>query len=235
MRLDKFVCKSTQLNRAQAIDVINQGLVWVNGVAIVNNAAQVHEQNEICLSGEVLTLRPFRYVLIHKPMATICSNVDEQYPSIFSALDLERCCELHIAGRLDADTTGLVLATDDGRWSFNIMRPTKRCEKVYRVGLAQPIALDAAAKFAHGVALQGEAQLTLPATLEVISAQDVRLTITEGKFHQVKRMFAAIGNRVVSLHREKIGGITLDVRVGQWRALTATEIRLFASESELDA
>ena len=166
---------------------------------------------------------------MHKPADTICSNIDEAYPSLFNHIDVEKVSELHIAGRLDADTTGLVLVTDDGRWSFNIITPTKQCEKVYRVGLSHPIVDDVALKFENGVKLQGEQQLTLPARLEVINPKEVLLTITEGKFHQVKRMFAAVGNRVVSLHREKIGKICLDVDVGQWRYLTADEVQSFTN------
>jgi len=229
MRLDKFVCKSTALTRSEATAQINAGRVKVNGEAVVKERTQVHESNRITLDGVVLAPRPFRYILLHKPAGTVCSNIDEAYPSVFRCLDLERTDELHIAGRLDADTTGLVLITDDGRWSFDIIRPDQRCEKVYRVGLSQPIADDVADRFKRGLPLQGEDQLTLPARLQIVTPTEVLLTITEGRFHQVKRMFAAVGNRVVSLHREKIGKINLDIDVGQWRALTKDEVLSFSS------
>ncbi|MBR9859099.1 MAG: 16S rRNA pseudouridine(516) synthase, partial [Gammaproteobacteria bacterium] len=115
--------------------------------------------------------------------------------------------------------------TDDGRWSFNIIRPQQQCEKVYRVGLRDPLAENVAERFAQGLLLQGESAPTLPAGLEVVSAREVLLTITEGRFHQVKRMFAAVGNRVISLHREQIGSLKLDVESGQWRHLTTDEVR----------
>lgn len=232
MRLDKFVCKSTMLSRAQATAAICDGHVVVNHVVIVDVSTQVHEDNHICLKGEVLTARKSRYILMHKPADTICSNIDEAYPSLFNYIDVENASELHVAGRLDADTTGLVLVTDDGRWSFNIITPTKHCQKVYRVGLSRPISDDVAAKFAHGVQLQGEQQLTRPAILEIVTPKEVLLTITEGKFHQVKRMFAAVGNRVVSLHRESIGAIQLDIEVGQWRYLTDNEVNSFINIAE---
>jgi 16S rRNA pseudouridine516 synthase len=165
---------------------------------------------------------------MHKPAGTICSNIDEAYPSLYNYLEVDKVSELHIAGRLDADTTGLVLITDDGRWSFNITAPTKQCRKVYRVSLSKDIADDVASKFGQGIALQGEQGLTHPATLEVISPKEVLLTLTEGKFHQVKRMFAAVGNRVVSLHRQQIGDIVLDVELKQWRYLTQDEVQSFA-------
>ena len=228
MRLDKFVCKSTRLTRDQATAMIADGCVVVNDDVICDVATQVHEDNHICLNGDRLTARASRYILMHKPADTICSNIDEAYPSLFNYIDVENASELHVAGRLDADTTGLVLVTDDGRWSFNIITPAKLCQKVYRVGLSRPINEDIAAKFLHGVQLQGEQQLTRPAILEIVTSNEVLLTITEGKFHQVKRMFAAVGNRVVSLHREKIGAIQLDVDIGLWRYLTDDEVNSFS-------
>lgn len=233
MRVDKFVCKSTNLSRAQAVECIRGGKVVVNAVVVVESV-QVHENNTITLNGQLLKPREFRYLMLHKPANTICSNVDETYPSLFSALDIARSDELHVAGRLDADTTGLVLVTDDGRWSFDIIRPQKHCEKVYRVGLSQPIEAaqinDLTAQFTAGLQLQGEAALTRPAQLQILGPKDVLLTITEGKFHQVKRMFASIGKRVVSLHREKIGEVSLGVEVGAWRYLTSAEVLSFKDE-----
>lgn len=231
MRLDKFVCKSTNLSRAQVVEYILAGKVLVNAVAVFVESVQVHENNTITLNGQLLKPRAFRYLMIHKSGNTICSNLDEAYPSLFSALDIERADELHVAGRLDADTTGLVLVTDDGRWSFDIIRPQTDCKKVYRVGLSQAIEegqiIDMTAQFTAGLQLQGEGALTRPAQLHILSPKEVLLTITEGKFHQVKRMFASIGKRVVSLHREKIGEVSLDVELGAWRYLTPAEVASF--------
>ncbi|RJX73655.1 pseudouridine synthase [Vibrio sinensis] len=227
MRLDKFVCKSTEFTKVEAIQSIHAGNVSVNGQICYDEAHQVHENNTVSLEDRILTPRAFRYILLHKPAGTICSNIDEHYPSVFNYVDVENTSELHIVGRLDADTTGLVLITDDGRWSFNITVPTKQCNKVYRVGLSRPIAEEMTEQFKHGLQLQGESQLTRPATLDIVTPKEVLLTITEGKFHQVKRMFSAVGNRVVSLHREKIGQIELDIAVGQWRYLTSDEVESF--------
>lgn len=227
MRLDKFLLKSTELTRCQSLELIQAGKVNVNGEPVTAAACQVHENNQVELDGQLLIARPSRYLMLHKPANTVCSNVDETYPSVFNLLDIDRPFDLHIAGRLDADTTGLVLATDDGRWSFNIITPHKTCQKVYRVGLRDPLAAGVAARFAEGVQLQGEKDLTRPAGLEVISPQEVLLTITEGKYHQVKRMFAAVGNRVVRLHRQQVGSIKLDIEPGLWRYLTVDEISAF--------
>ncbi|WP_417594419.1 pseudouridine synthase [Oceanospirillum sp.] len=231
MRLDKFVCKSTTLTRELAREQIQQGRIQVNGRVVLSERAQVHENNCITWDGSVLTARSFRYLLLHKPAGTVCSNVDEAYPSLFNGSGIDHTEELHVAGRLDADTTGLVLITDDGRWSFEIIRPDRLCEKVYRVGLSRPISEHVAERFAAGILLQGEAKPTQPAKLEVVNSREVLLTITEGRYHQVKRMFAAVGNRVRSLHREQIGAVRLDICEGQWRNLTPDEIQSFCDRS----
>jgi 16S rRNA pseudouridine516 synthase len=229
MRLDKFICKSTELTKTQAVELIVEGRVKVNSDTVTLESAQVHENNDITLDGKELVARPFRYLLMNKPADTICSNIDEVYPSLFNYINEGNNAELHIAGRLDADTTGLVLITDDGRWSYNIITPAKKCEKVYRVGLRKPIIETESVieQFALGLQLQGEVELTRPAQLDIVAPQEALLTITEGKFHQVKRMFSAIGNKVISLHREKIGEISLDVGVGEWRYLSEDEVKSF--------
>lgn len=227
MRLDKYVCKSTDLNREQAQVSITQGAVKVNAEPVLDVKTQVHENNQVSLNNRQLKLRPFRYILLHKPANTLCSNRDEAYPSLFNFIEIEHKDELHIVGRLDVDTTGLVLITDDGHWSFNITRPSMQCEKIYQVGLSQPLAQEAIERFKEGIQLQGEAALTLPANLRFMDDKTVLLGITQGKFHQVKRMFAALGNRVLRLHRQSIGAITLDVKEGQWRYLTPVEVEYF--------
>ena len=243
MRLDKFICKSTELTRTEAKKMLKSGEVRVNGEIAKNAAMQVHENNEVTIDGNTLTPRSSRYYILHKVADSICSNVNEVYPSVLNFIDVDKAFDLHIAGRLDADTTGLVLITDDGRWSHNVISPKKECQKTYRVWLRNeiddvklPTLIE---QFTAGLQLQGEDSLTRPAILKRVEVaelidpesfqHEVLLTITEGKYHQVKRMFAAIGNRVVGLHREQIGGITLgDLAPGEWRALTEDEIALFS-------
>lgn len=228
MRLDKFICRSTTYSRFEAIHFIESGAASVNDAVITDVTVQVHEDNQISLKGETLTLRTARYIMLHKPASMICSNVDQLYPSVLNLLEgIEGKEYLHIAGRLDADTTGLILITDDGRWSFSITSPKQRCEKQYRVQLRQALAPEAATKLEQGVLLQGESTPTRPATLTCVEDKEVLLTITEGKFHQVKRMFKAVGNKVVNLHRERIGPVSLDIPEGQWRFLTDGEVEAF--------
>ena len=243
MRLDKFICKSTELTRTEAKKMLKSGEVRVNGEVAKNSAMQVHENNDITIDGQILTARGSRYFILHKVVDSICSNVDEVYPSVLNFIEVDKAFDLHIAGRLDADTTGLVLITDDGRWSHNVISPKKQCQKTYRVWLRNEIdderLSELVDRFDKGLQLQGEDSLTRPAILTRVEEDDlvdeesyrseVLLTITEGKYHQVKRMFAAVGNRVVGLHREQIGEITLgDLAPGEWRALSEEEIAQFS-------
>jgi len=229
MRIDKFICKSTELTRNEAKKLLKSKEVRVNNEIVTNAALQVHENNTITLMGKPLLARESRYIMMNKPADTICSNVDELYPSLLHFLDIDKAFDCHIAGRLDADTTGLVLITDDGRWSHDIISPKKHCFKTYRVLLRDAISADAAELFKQGVQLQGEKSLTKPAKLEIVAEQEVLLSICEGKYHQVKRMFAAIGNKVVGLHREQIGELSLDdnLQPGQWRYLNEAEVASF--------
>lgn len=229
MRLDKFLCKSTELNRAQAQAVIEQGEVSVNQQIETRCEMQVHENNRIEWQDKILVARPSRYIMLHKPAGFQCSNSDGHYPSAMNLLDLPKVDDLHIAGRLDADTTGLVLISDDGRWTFNITQPQKQCFKTYHVELRDKVTNKFSEEeliehFSRGIQLQGEQQLTLPAKLSIINQYQVSLIISEGKYHQVKRMFAAVGNKVVKLHRHAIAEITLDLEAGQWRHLSEQEI-----------
>ncbi|OUS28957.1 16S rRNA pseudouridine(516) synthase [Thalassotalea sp. 42_200_T64] len=226
MRLDKYICRCTELSRTEAKKYLKRGAVLVNGEAIKDPGFQVYEESVVTLGGNLLSFASARYIMLYKPQDCICSNVDELYPSVLHLVDVDRAFDLHIAGRLDADTTGLVLITDDGQWSHQITAPKKECHKRYRVQLSKPISADAVERFAHGLQLQNEAKLTKPATLEVLAEKEALLTISEGKYHQVKRMFAATGNRVIGLHREQIGAIALDgeLEIGQWRYLTEDEI-----------
>ncbi|WP_068547112.1 16S rRNA pseudouridine(516) synthase RsuA [Thalassotalea crassostreae] len=226
MRLDKYLCRCTELSRTEAKKLLKIGAVKVSDETIKDPGFQVYEESDVTLHGNKLSFATARYIMLHKPQDCICSNVDELYPSVLHLVEVDRAFDLHIAGRLDADTTGLVLITDDGQWSHKITSPKKECNKRYRVQLSKPIPDDAIERFEHGLQLQNEPKLTKPAKLEVLGEKEALLTISEGKYHQVKRMFAAIGNRVIGLHREQIGAIELDaeLELGQWRYLSEAEI-----------
>jgi 16S rRNA pseudouridine516 synthase len=227
MRLDKYICESTTLTRSQAKKVISQGRVKSGDKVVRSSAYKAGADEVISFDDKIISVRGLRYIMINKPQDFICSNVDEQLPSLFNLIDADKKEQLFIAGRLDADTTGLALITDDGKWSHKVTSPRNKCKKRYLVGLDAAITKEAVAQLEQGVQLNSEPQPCLPAEVEVISETEVRLTISEGKYHQVKRMFAAVGNLVIELHREQIGDIELDSNLapGEWRYLTDTEVK----------
>ncbi|GAA4897009.1 pseudouridine synthase [Ferrimonas pelagia] len=228
MRLDKYLTSSTELTRTLAKRELKAGQVTCDGVVIKDPSFKVPQQAQVSWRGQTLGLIGTRYLMLHKPAEFLCSNVDELYPSVLNLIELPKREDLRIAGRLDADTTGLVLLSEDGTWCHNITSPRRECSKRYRTWLAEPLVADAEARLAEGIELHGDG-LTRPAQLERISETEVLLTIHEGKYHQVKRMFAALGNRVVGLHREAVGPVELDelLAPGEWRELTAQEIAAF--------
>jgi 16S rRNA pseudouridine516 synthase len=150
---------------------------------------------------------------------------------VLELLNVPNPARLHIAGRLDMDATGLVLLADDGEWSHRVMSPRHNFPKTYRVTLAEPLSEENAAVLRQGAQLRNEPCRCQPAQIERISDTEVRITVTEGKYHQVKRMFAAVGNNVAALHRERIGAVVLDpvLAPGESRPLTETEITSFGS------
>lgn len=229
MRLDKFICDCTGLTRTQAGKSIRQGLVSINGEPVKQAARQVSVTDQVELDGEPLQLIGPRYIMLHKPAGYVCANDDPEHPIVFTLLDEPLVERLHTVGRLDLDTTGLLLLTDDGQWSHRLTSPKHHVAKTYRVWTADPIPADAIAQFAAGVMLRGEKEPTKPAQLELVATHEALLTIHEGRYHQVKRMFAAIGNKVERLHRERIGALQLpaDLAEGEYRALTDYELSLF--------
>ncbi|AAP95930.1 16S rRNA pseudouridine(516) synthase RsuA [[Haemophilus] ducreyi] len=230
MRLDKFIAENIGLTRSLANKALKSSLITVNGQVVKSGAMKITSADGVCYEGNRLTwLESGQYFMLYKPQGYICSNDDSEYPTVFQFFDYRLMVRLHTAGRLDVDTTGLVLLTDDGQWSHRITSPKYHCEKSYLVTLADPVEQDYALKLAKGILLRGERDPCLPAAMEIIDDYNVNLTICEGRYHQVKRMFAALGNKVQALHRWRIGEIILDetLQEGTFRHLTKQEIAYF--------
>ncbi|CAE6903049.1 Belongs to the pseudouridine synthase RsuA family [Vibrio sp. B1REV9] len=228
MRLDKYLCDGLGATRKQATKIIKSGEVTVDGEVQKSGAFKVPENSVVEWDGRKVGAPGPRYIMLYKPADFVCSHEDGFNQTAFVLLDEPKVENLHFAGRLDVDTTGLVLITDDGQWSHRITSPKHKCEKTYRVWLADAIEPDYVEKFAQGIELRNERDATLPAHLEIVNEaeNEVLLTIVEGKYHQVKRMFAALGNKVDYLHRERIGSIVLDeaLEPGDYRYLTEEEV-----------
>ena len=226
MRLDKYVAHRSGPSRKDAHIAIKKGRVLVGGLKITS-AKHTVDDDEVSLDGEPLIIQGHSYFMLNKPEGYVCATTDAEHPTVLDLLPATAPNQaLQIAGRLDIDTTGLVLITSDGQWNHAITSPNKRLGKRYRVTLAEPLIDTAEQLFNEGVLLNNESKATKPAKLERISATECYLTISEGKYHQVKRMFAVAGNRVVKLHREQVGAILLDndLAPGSYRVLTASEI-----------
>jgi len=227
MRLDAFISQNSDLSRSQAQIALKQARVRVNGEPVRSGAHKLSPGDTILLDDQpVAPLLP-RYLMLNKPEGYVCANTDSEHPTVLDLLDEPQKYKLQIAGRLDLDTTGLVLITDDGQWNHRVTAPKRACTKTYLVTTADPIAPTAVDACRAGIQLHGEKSPTLPAQLEIIASHQARLHIQEGRYHQVKRMFAALGNRVVTLHREQIGSIRLDSALapGHYRPLTANELQ----------
>lgn len=229
MRLDKFIADSTELTRSLAAKAVKQKRVLVNGERPRTASLQVTEEDLITLDGEALSLNTgLRYFVMNKPQGYICANRDSLNPLVFDLLTgITKKQKLHTVGRLDIDTSGLLFITDDGKWSHVLTSPRRLVAKTYRAWLAEDLRSDAEELFKQGIELEDDPTPTLPAELERINDQEVLLTIYEGRYHQIKRMFAALGNAVVKLHRERVGGLTLqqlNVNEGEFRELTDEEL-----------
>lgn len=230
IRLDRFLSNATALTRAQAQRVLRAGRVAVDGATVKQGATLIRLDASVLLDGEPVAPPLPRYLMLNKPQGVVCATGDPSHRTAIDLLDLPNPAGLHFAGRLDIDATGLVLITDDGQWSHRITAPGKACGKRYRVGLERPLETADAQRLQAGVLLRGEKRPTRPARLEIVAPGECLITIGEGRYHQVKRMFAAVGNRVVSLHRESIGALSLDPALGpgDFRDLTEAEIALFS-------
>ena len=229
MRLDKYLTQCTELTRSLAGVAIRQGRVRVNENVVKSSSLKINiESDVVLLNGQSLKDKAGpRYFMLHKPEGFICANSDPDHAVVFELLTNEiNLNKLHTVGRLDIDTTGLVLISDDGQWSHCITSPKHHQNKQYRIWLSEPLIEDAEQQVAKGIMLRDEKYPTKPGILERVSDTEVILTIGEGRYHQVKRMIAALGNRVVKLHRQSIGDVSLDdsLKEGQYRALTSQEI-----------
>jgi 16S rRNA pseudouridine516 synthase len=227
MKLDRLIAGYHSMGRQAAHHAIAAKRVRVDGVVVTNGHHPVDRFTRVELDDAVLqAAERALYLMLHKPVGILSATKDEQHPTVIDLIDDPDKLTLHIAGRLDRSTSGLVLLTNDGRWSKRLMAAEEKVPKVYLVETLDPIAPDAVAAFACGFYFHTENITTLPAELVILGERHARLTLHEGRYHQVKRMFHRVSNRVVNLHRESIGSLVLplDLPPGAWRVLTPEEV-----------
>lgn len=225
MRLDKFLAHATELSRELARRALRGKRVTVNDEVVKSASLSITTEDTVMLDDEVVEIRGPRYFMLYKPEGYVCASTDGDYPTVLDLMGFDGD-GLSIAGRLDKDTTGLVLLSDDGPWIHSIISPRRECMKTYIAELDASIDDAMVQRFSEGFTLRNEIKPTKPALLRAMPGHQAEVSIGEGRYHQVKRMFAACGRHVEKLHRIKVGGIELDASLapGEYRALTQAEI-----------
>jgi 16S rRNA pseudouridine516 synthase len=216
----------TDYSRSEVKILLRSGRITIDEKRQRDASYKITEDTIVCLDGEPLRKAGHRYIMLNKPLGYVSATKDREHLTVIELLDEDNSDQLHIAGRLDIDTTGLVLITDDGQWSHRVTSPSRDCKKVYLLETTDPITQTMIERIEEGVELHNEKKPTLPATIVLVDEHTARLSIREGKYHQVKRMLAAVGNKVDVLHREQIGDIVLDdaLMPGEYRYLTEQEV-----------
>ena len=233
MRLDKFLVENGLGSRSQVKEVLKKGLVLVNGRAEKSPKTQINEMaDEIVVSGQKLTYEKFVYYLLNKPKGYISATEDERHKTVLDLLDeTARQKEVFPVGRLDIDTHGLLLLTNNGKLAHAMLSPKKHVEKIYRAQVVGLMNQSDVERFARGIELKDFT--CQPAQLKIVELDEeketslVEITLAEGKFHQVKRMVAACGKEVTDLQRLSMGPLQLDpeLALGEWRRLTEEELK----------
>ena len=236
MQLQELLYTQGFGTRRVCFGLVQQGLVTVDGQSITDPSADIDtvEGLPFVVQGTAWAYHEKAYLMLHKPTGTECSQKPSTYPSIYTLLPSPLRLRpnkgavqgVQAIGRLDQDTTGLLLLTDDGQFIHRMGSPKHHVPKVYEVTTKHPIDADQVERLLAGVVLDDDPKPVRAAACEAVGPLHLRLTLTEGKYHQVKRMLAAVGNRVEALHRSRIGDLGLDAGLtpGQWRWLAASEV-----------
>ena len=224
MRLDKLLSRLGEASRSECKALLKAGRVTVNGEACRDGAISVPEGARVTLDGRLLDTRLTRHVMLYKPAGVLTAREDRNQQTVMDLLPpVYAALECMPVGRLDKDTTGLLLLTTDGELGHRLISPARHVDKVYLARVDGTLDSADAEAFAAGVALKDFT--ALPAKLEIQSPDTARVTVQEGKYHQVKRMFGAVGKPVKELHRLTFGPLALDeqLRPGEYRELTEEE------------
>ncbi|RYY74065.1 MAG: pseudouridine synthase [Gammaproteobacteria bacterium] len=226
MRLDRFIESRLAYSAQTVRSLFARRLVRLNGETVVDGRGSISEFCRVEVEDNLLQARQPVYLMLHKPRGCVSATCDAKNKTVLDFINLPEKDQLHLAGRLDFNTTGLLLLTNDGRWSRKLTLPQQKIPKRYWVQTQDIITDDYVKKFSEGFYFRFENITTQPAELEIISPTTAHLTIYEGRYHQIKRMFGFYNNEVINLHRLSMGGIVLDEKLnaGEFRILTATEV-----------
>ena len=226
-RLDRFLSASAAIKRRDVLPLLAQGRVRVDGVVCFERDRLVDQFAVIELDHQVLQRNAAAYVMLNKPAGVVSATQDVKHTTVVQLLDRADRHSLHIVGRLDFNSTGLLLLTNDGRWSRYLSKPENKVAKTYRVTLAKPVSADCVEAFAEGMYFAYEGITTRPAQLHRLTATVALVELMEGRYHQIKRMFGRFDNEVLALHRLAVGNLYLDPALapGASRELSATELQ----------
>ncbi|ARD43772.1 16S rRNA pseudouridine(516) synthase [Colwellia sp. PAMC 21821] len=225
-RLDRFLAQYCQISRKNVRLMLAQNRVFIDGIVAHNIDEIIDTFSLITLDGKVIQENSAYYIMLNKPKGVVSATSDTKHQTVLDLLDYSFKHELHIVGRLDLNTSGLVLLTNDSRWSERLTLPDKKVTKRYNVTLQNPLSEEYIAAFAQGMYFAFEDLTTKPAKLTVLSDYKAQVELIEGRYHQIKRMFGRFRNPVLALHRSSIGNLQLDGQLleGQSRELTQSEI-----------
>lgn len=236
MRLDKFLTIMELGTRSEVKNIIKKGMITIDGNVCKNADYKFDENNtSICYQGKLLCYKAFQYYMLNKPQDVVSATLDNHDKTVLDLLTDVRKKDLFPVGRLDKDTEGLLILTNDGALAHSLLSPKKHVDKTYLVGLRSPISKEGITQLETGVDI-GEEKLTLPAKVKVLDPLHIKLTIHEGKFHQVKRMLQVVSNEVLTLKRISFGSLSLDssLDLGEYRELTDEEVRILKTDAGIE-
>ena len=226
MRIDRFMGLQLGINRRDVKLILAQKRITIDGVLAHDTQQVIDEFSHVAFDGQVLQANTPRYIMMNKPTGVVSATKDEQHQTVIDLLGSDEDLGLHIVGRLDLNSSGLLLLTNDSRWSRRLMAPEKEIAKIYKVTLENPLTDDYVPAFANGMYFEYEDITTRPAKLKIISEYVAEVSLVEGRYHQIKRMFGRFRNPVLALHRVSIGGLLLDPSLppGASRPLRGDEV-----------
>ena len=227
MRIDKYICDNINISRSGVKGIISSGGVSINGQTVKSPSVHVIPgQDSVRVNGKVIEYDKYKYYMMNKPTGVVSARTDSKMTAALDLIDeSDKRSDLFIAGRLDRNTTGFLLITNNGDFAHEMLSPKKHVSKTYLVTLRDGASEKYAERFAEGIVLD-DGYVCRPAQYRVLGEHECELIIHEGKFHQIKRMFAALGNSVTELKRTAIGNLKLDETLapGEYRRLETSEI-----------
>ncbi len=234
-RLDRLIGKQLNISRDAVRLMLAQGRIKVDGTVVDARDLMVDGFSVVTVDDKVIQSQPAVYLMLHKPCGVLSATKDERHQVVTDLIAHPAIADLHIAGRLDLHASGLLLLTNDGAWSRQLSDPVHGVSKQYEVRLKHPINSDYIAAFAAGMYFGFENIMTRPAQLQILGERSARVTLQEGRYHQIKRMFGRFRNPVLGIHRIAIGELNLDAALqpGHWRELNSSEVRAAATVAEL--